>query len=82
MILFLKHIAIALAALIGFLAAMLAPVAWISQGISDNPNDDYGKKVSVASFCVFIMCGLLIFMLSGCSDIRTIYHACRDGICR
>lgn len=82
MILFLKHAVITIAGLVGFLAAIVAPVAWISQGMSDNPNDDSGRMLSISAFCVLVACGLLILLLSGCSDLRTVVHACRDGLCR
>lgn len=82
MILFLKHAAITLAVLVGFLAAMIAPVAWISQNMSDNPNDDTGRMLSFSALCVLASCALLVVLLSGCSDARALYHACNDGLCR
>lgn len=85
MILFLKHAAITIAALIAFMAALIAPIAWISQGMSDNQNDDTGRLVSLSAICVLIACALLILMLSGCATLeevgRATYHACKDGLC-
>lgn len=82
MILFVKHAAITLLALIGFLAGLLAPVAWISQEMSDNPHDDTGRMLSVSAICVLTVCILMILMLSGCSTGRALINACRDGLCR
>lgn len=81
MILFLKHAAITIAILVGFLAALLGAVGFVSQGMSDNPHDDTGRLVSFSSFCVAGICVLLIFLLSGCAEVRTLYHACRNGLC-
>lgn len=82
MMLFLKHAVMTLAILIAFLAAMVAPVAWISQNLNDNPNDDTGKLVGFSALCVFVACALLVLMLSGCSTTKALVDACRDGLCR
>lgn len=82
MILFLKHAAITVAVLIAFLAAMIAPIAFISQGMSDNESDDSGKMLGFSALCVVVVCVLLVLMLSGCAELRTVAHACRDGLCR
>lgn len=82
MLLFLKHAAITIFALVAFLAALIAPVAWISQSMSDNEGDDTGRMLSFSALCVFAICALLILMLSGCSTGRALIDACRDGLCR
>lgn len=82
MIIFLKHAAITILGLIGFLAALIAPVAWISQEMSDNPSDDSGKMLSVSSVCVLVVCVLSILFLAGCSTTKALVDACRDGLCR
>lgn len=81
MILFFKHAVITLALLVGFLATLLGVVGFVSQEMSDNPHDDTGRLVSFTSFCVAAICVLMVFLLSGCADVRTLYHACRDGLC-
>lgn len=82
MILFLKHAVITICVLVGFLAALIAPVAWVSQNMSSNPNDDSGKMISFSALCTFAVCALVIILLSGCAEVRTLYHTCRDGLCR
>lgn len=82
MILFMKHAAITVSILVAFLAALVGTVAFISQGMSDNPHDDSGKMLSFSSLCIMIACILLIIMLSGCAELRAVAHACRDGLCR
>lgn len=82
MILFLKHAAITVAALVAFLGALISVVAFISQGMSDNPNDDTGGMLAFSSACVVAVCILLIFTLSGCAELRALQGACQDGLCR
>lgn len=82
MILFLKHAAITIFVLIGFLAALIAPVAWISQNMSDNPNDDSGRLMTLFSLCALIVCILSVMLLSGCSTVKPLIDACREGLCR
>lgn len=82
MILFLKHAAITVAALVAFLGSLVSVVAFISHGMSDNPHDDTGRMLSFSSACVVVVCILLIFTLSGCAELRALHGACRDGLCR
>lgn len=82
MMLFVKHAVITIAALVAFLAAIIAPVAWVSQSMSDNPNDDSGRMLAFSSLCLVVVCVLLIILLSGCAELRYAADACRDGLCR
>lgn len=82
MTLFLKHAAITLFVIVGFLASIIAPVAWMSQSMSSNPNDDTGKMLSFSALCIFAVCALMILLLSGCSTTKALIDACRDGLCR
>ena len=82
MIVFLKHAAITVAIIIAFVAAIIAPVAMFSASMSTKPGEDSSGLLSFSALCVIVVCVLLIILLSGCAEVRTLYHACKDGMCR
>lgn len=81
MILFLKHAAITILGMVGVLAAILAVASFSAQGMSDLEGDDSAKRCGVWSTAFVLFCIILILTLSGCAEVRTLYHACRDGHC-
>lgn len=81
MILFIKHAAITIISMVGFLAAILAVASFSAQGMSDNESDDSAKRCGVWSSVFVLFCIIAIFALSGCAEVRTLYHACNDGHC-
>ena len=81
MILFLKHAAMTILGITGFLGALLAIASFSAHGMSDNEGDDSAKRCGIWSLGFVAFCVLAIFALSGCAEVRTLYHACKDGHC-
>ena len=63
------------------IAAILAVASFSAQGMSDLEGDDSAKRCGVWSSVFVLFCLIAIFALSGCAEVRTLYHACRDGHC-
>ena len=81
MILFLKHAAMTVFLMAGFLGSVLAIASFSAQGMSDAEYDDSAKRCGIWSTIFVLLCVAAILALSGCAQTRAIVNACRDGHC-
>ena len=65
MILMVKHAIVALSAFVGFLAALISVVAFVSVGVYDADGDDSGRRLGFSAAIIVAACVLLIVLLTG-----------------
>lgn len=62
---------------------MLPIIAFITATIGGIATFDWEDRTSeFIRWCFAILFGIaLVLFLTGCAEVRTLYHACRDGHC-
>lgn len=78
----LKVLVAIVAGVIGLFAALFGLASGVARNTSDPVERKHATFTAFWSLIVFALCAGAIVTLSGCSDARALYHACRDGLCR
>jgi hypothetical protein len=80
---FLKNFALTLLGLLGVAALGWGLLCLFSEGMSPTGEDADVHRDGIWSLGFAIFCGVLILMLlGGCSSLKPIVDACREGLCR
>ena len=73
--------------LTAFVVAAASGLFFLASGLANGSDDPVERSHAIQTRIVSFLIGggallFLAFWLSGCADVRTLYHACRDGSCR
>lgn len=82
-VVFVKTAVAILAGLGACFAALFLVASLMSVDSPDLTERQHSHSCSLWSLVVLAMCAaIIVTTLTGCADVRTLYHACRDGSCR
>ena len=77
-----KAIATIIAGTLAIFAALFFVASGLARGSTDRTERRHAIQTALVALGVFAVCVLALISLTGCADVRTLYHACRDGSCR
>lgn len=74
-----KAVSVMIAAILAVFAALFCVASGLARSTTDPAERRDAIFSAIGSFVVFAACLFAIVSLTGCS---TLYHACKDGLCR